>query len=93
MENNNSINHVVKMIERKNIVISGIKKIVSFDDKQFLLESIMGNIVIKGSNLEMIKLDSIEGNVSIKGQINSFTYSDTNDKESSILAKLFKWNN
>ena len=39
------------------------------------------------------KLDTIEGNVSIKGQINSFTYSDTNDKESSILAKLFKWNN
>lgn len=53
----------------------------------------MGSIIIKGSNLEMIKLDTIEGNVSIKGQINSFTYSDTNDKESSILAKLFKWNN
>lgn len=44
----------------------------------------MGSIIIKGSNLEMIKLDTIEGNVSIKGQINSFTYSDTNDKESSI---------
>ena len=76
MENNNSLNHVVKIVERKNIIISGIKKIVSFDDKQFLLESNMGNIFIKGSNLEMIKLDTIDGNVSIKGTIDSFVYAE-----------------
>ena len=93
MENNNSINHVVKMIERKNIVISGIKKIVSFDDKQFLLESIMGNIVIKGSNLEMIKLDTIDGNVSIKGTIDSMNYIDDKKVSDSIITKLFKWVN
>lgn len=90
MENNNSINHVVKMIERKNIVISGIKKIVSFDDKQFLFESIMGNIVIKGSNLEMIKLDTIDGNVSIKGTIDSMNYIDDKKISDSIITKLFK---
>lgn len=88
-----ALNHIIKLTDRKNIIISGIKKINSFDEKEFDLESVMGSIIIKGSNLEMIKLDTIEGNVSIKGQINSFTYSDTNDKESSILAKLFKWNN
>ena len=84
-----ALNHIIKLTDRKNIIISGIKKINSFDEKEFDLDS----VIIKGSNLEMIKLDTIEGNVSIKGQINSFTYSDTNDKESSILAKLFKWNN
>ena len=50
----------------------------------------MGSILIKGENLEMIKLDTIEGNVSIKGKINSFSYSDTITKENSILMKLFK---
>ena len=50
----------------------------------------MGNIIIKGENLEMIKLDTLEGNVSIKGKINSFTYTDTISKENSILMKLFK---
>ena len=85
-----ALNHIIKLTDRKNIIISGIKKINSFDEKEFDLDSVMGSIIIKGSNLEMIKLYTIEGNVSIKGQINSFTYSDTNDKESSILAKLFK---
>ncbi len=82
--------HVVKINDRKNIVISGIKKIVSFDDREFLLESSMGTIIIKGSTLEMIKLDTIEGNVSIKGKIDSFTYTDTVNKENSIFSKLFK---
>ena len=82
--------HVIKLNDRKNIIISGIKKINNFDDKEFNLESIMGNIIIKGESLEMIKLDTLEGNVSIKGKINSFTYSDSPSKENSILMKLFK---
>ena len=93
MENSNGINHVVKIVERKNIIIGGIKKIVSFDDKQFLLESNMGNILIKGSNLEMIKLDTIDGNVSIKGSIDSFVYVDDKKVTDSIITKLFKWIN
>ena len=82
--------HVIKLNDRKNIVISGIKKIISFDDKEFNLDSIMGNIMIKGENLEMIKLDTIEGNVSIKGKINSFNYNDSLNKENSLFMKLFK---
>jgi len=82
--------HVIKINDRKNIVISGIKKIISFDDREFLLESTMGNIIIKGSALEMIKLDTLDGNVSIKGKIDNFTYTDIESKESSLISKLFK---
>lgn len=82
--------HVIKLNDRKNIIISGIKKINSFDEKEFNLESVMGGIIIKGEMLEMIKLDTIEGNVSIKGKINSFSYLDNNKSEPSLLMKLFK---
>ncbi|MCI6763269.1 sporulation protein YabP [bacterium] len=85
-----SFTHVVKLNDRKNIIISGIKKIINFDDKEFNLESIMGNIIIKGENLEIIKLDTIDGNVSIKGKINSFSYNEVSQKENSLLVKLFK---
>ena len=50
----------------------------------------MGNIVIKGSNLEMIKLDTIDGNVSIKGTIDSMNYIDDKKISDSIITKLFK---
>lgn len=92
METSN-LNHVVKIIERKSIVINGIKRIINFDDKQFTLESNMGELIIKGSGLEMIKLDTIDGNVSIKGNIDSFNYLDNNKNSESLINKLFKWVN
>lgn len=85
--------HIIKLNDRKNIIISGIKKINNFDDKEFNLESIMGNIIIRGEGLEMIKLDTLEGNVSIKGKINSFVYNDSGMKDNNIFMKLFKWFN
>ena len=83
------MNHIVKMVDRKSIVISGIKRIINFDDKQFSLESNMGDIIIKGESLEMIKLDTIDGNVSIKGSIDSIIYSNVKTSES-LITKLFK---
>lgn len=88
-----SSNHSISITERKNIILSGVKKIDSFDNEEFLLETIMGYIVIKGSDLEIIKLDTYQGNVSIKGKINSLTYMETaskKEKEESIISKLFK---
>ena len=49
-------NHNVTINERKNIVISGVKKIDSFDNEEFLMETTMGYMIIKGSELEIIKL-------------------------------------
>ena len=86
------MHHIVKMVDRKSIVISGIKRIINFDDKQFSLESNMGDIIIKGESLEMIKLDTIDGNVSIKGSIDSIIYSNVKTSES-LITKLFKWVN
>ncbi len=84
--------HELKLIDRREIALTGIKKIASFDSEEFLLESNMGLILIKGSNLEIMRLDTHDGNVKIKGKINSFTYLDNNpkNKEESLLSKLFK---
>lgn len=88
-----SFNHSISINERKNIIISGVKKIDSFDNEEFLMETTMGYMVIKGSDLEIIKLDTIQGNVSIKGKINSLVYMESankKEKEDGIFSKLFK---
>ena len=84
--------HELKLIDRREIALTGIKKITSFDSEEFLLESNMGLILIKGTNLEIMRLDAHDGNLKIKGKINSFTYLDSKDKdkEESLLSKLFK---
>ncbi|HHW69469.1 MAG TPA: sporulation protein YabP [Tenericutes bacterium] len=88
-----SYNHNITINERKNIVITGVKKIDSFDNEEFLLETSMGYIVIKGDSLEIIKLDTYQGNVSIKGKINSLIYMDgknKKEKDEGVFSKLFK---
>ena len=89
LESLNNLNHNITINERKNIIISGVKKIESFDNEEFLLETTMGNITIKGSELEIIKLDTYQGTVSIKGTIISLSYKNEK-KDEGVFSKLFK---
>lgn len=84
--------HELKITDRREIFLSGIKKITSFDNEEFLMESNMGIILLKGSGLEILRLDTHDGNVKIKGKINSFTYLDGDAKQDkeSFFTKLFK---
>ena len=84
--------HELRISDRREIFLTGIKKITSFDNEEFLMESNMGVILLKGHSLEILKLDTHDGNVKIKGKINSFTYLDSDVKQNneSFFAKLFK---
>lgn len=86
------LNHSISITERQNIQISGITKIDSFDNEEFLLETSAGPLGIKGKDLEIIKLDNYEGTIMIKGVVDAFSYFDTgkSKKENSIITKLFK---
>ena len=86
-------NHNINITQRKNISISGVKKIENFDESEFLLETNMGYLMIKGSNLEIIELDTYQGDVTIKGKVNSLNYMEEGkkqDKQESVFSKLFK---
>jgi len=86
-------NHEVKIIDRREIHLTGVKKITSFDHEEFLLETTMGVLLLKGSGLEILKLDTHDGNVRIKGKINSYQYLENKTgkaHEESFIAKLFK---
>ena len=89
----NTYSHGVSLVERKNLMITGVKKVENFDTEQFLIETSMGFILVKGQELELIKLDTVQGNVSIRGIINGINYLEDNakkSKESSLYNKLFK---
>ena len=94
MENNieDNYNHTVNIYDRKTISLSGIKKINNFDENEFFIESIMGPIIIKGEQLELIKIDTFKGNLNIKGKITSLNYLEDSKKlkTDNIMARLFK---
>ena len=86
-------NHNITITERKNVLITGVKKLESFDKKEFFMKTTMGYMLIKGNDLELLKLDTYNSNISIKGIINALEYIDETGKKNnkeSILSKLFK---
>lgn len=89
----NNYNHAISLNDRKNLNLSGVKKIESFDETEFIMDTVMGFLVVSGTDLELIKMDSMQGNVTIKGTINSLVYMDdskSSKKENSIFNRLFK---
>lgn len=92
IENNSVVSHEVKIIDRNFIHLTGILKITSFNDEEFLLEANMGSVHIKGTGLEVIKMDTTDGVVKIKGHIIGLNYIENKQKikEESLVSKLFK---
>ncbi|CAH0347588.1 sporulation protein YabP [Bacillus sp. CECT 9360] len=84
--------HDVVMRGRRLLEITGVKQVESFDNEEFLLETVMGFLSIRGQNLQMKNLDVDKGIVSIKGKIFDLIYLDdhSGDKAKGFFGKLFK---
>lgn len=87
-----TIEHDVIMRGRKTLDITGVKQVESFDNEEFLLETVMGFLSIRGQNLQMKNLDVDKGIVSIKGKVFDLIYLDEHqgDKAKGFFSKLFK---
>ena len=92
MNEENNLKHQVTLTNRKELFIEGVKNIQSFDSNEFLIETIMGYMVITGKGLMLGKMDNDNEELSIKGEIVSMEYinasKDNNNK--GFLKKLFK---
>ena len=82
----------MQIIDRKTVQMNGIKKIESFNKEEFFLHSVMGYILIKGEELELIKLDTSGGNIYIKGRVDNISYLDEEKKKrkETLISRLFK---
>ena len=84
--------HSLKVNNRKGVEISGVKEVDSFDNEEFLLETVMGYLIVRGQNLQLKNLDVSEGLVSIKGKIYELSYVDEQHQEKAkgFFSKLFR---
>jgi len=84
--------HQLKLKNRRLLEITGVKEVDSFDNEEFLLETVMGYLIIRGQNLQLKNLDVTEGIVSIKGKIYEVSYVDEHSQEKAkgFFSKLFR---
>ncbi|SDI12277.1 sporulation protein YabP [Alteribacillus persepolensis] len=84
--------HEVILKGRKSLDITGVKEVESFDNEEFLLETTLGFLSVRGHNLHIKNLDVHEGIISIEGKVDDLVYVDqtTGSKSKGLLGKLFK---
>lgn len=84
--------HNMTLKGRKEMEITGIKHVESFDHQAFHLETIMGFLIVEGKNLEMVNVDVEQGIVSLKGKIDRFMYVSPEEKGKAkgVFSKLFR---
>lgn len=93
-ENNNGRaikrKHNLIMEDRKNLTLTGIVDVDSFDEQTVVLITDIGELIIKGTSLQ-IKGFSIEsGELNLDGEIESLIYQEINRNNGGFFSKLFR---
>ena len=79
----------LKLINRQDLAISGILKIISLKPDLIQLDSVFGGIMIAGENLELLNLNNETTTAQIKGNINLIKFVEGKSKEP-FFRKIFK---
>lgn len=66
--------HEIKLLKRKEMSVSGVCEVISFDDESIRLMSVEGEIYVEGEEIKIGVLDTDRGIVTFNGKINGFYY-------------------
>ena len=86
------ISHKLTLDNRKEASITGVKDVVSFDEKEILLQTADGKLQIRGSGLHVKGLDLEKGEAALAGHVDSLVYlsKDSPQREETLLKRLFR---
>jgi sporulation protein YabP len=83
----------IALENRKKMTLDGVLEILSFNDEQILIITVLGDMDIRGEELKMTKLDVQNGDVVITGKISYVVYTSEEKrpkKHNSIISKIFR---
>lgn len=82
--------HQVIMENRRSLSVSGVSDVDSFDGLTVVAYTDMGEMTVRGSELQIQRLNVESGDLSLTGQIDSITYSDISSRRGGKLKRLFR---
>jgi sporulation protein YabP len=77
MAEQNVFPHGVSLKERKELTVTGVNEVVSFDEETVILKTSLGTLNVHGRQLQLINLSTNGGKVEISGNISAFIYQQT----------------
>ncbi len=85
------IKQQLTLIDRRTLTVGGVIEIIGYDEENITLYSVMGDIRIKGEQLEINSAFSEKDIVVINGFIRSISFSDNKEKYAdNFISRIFR---
>jgi len=81
--------HSVILEDRERLSISGVEDVDSFDERQIIMRTTKGNLILRGNELHIEKLSLETGDLSVTGLVTDLCYEET-AVSGSLWSRLFK---
>lgn len=76
---------------REKLNVSGVVDILTFDEEEIILDTVLGVLEIHGSNLKVEKLSTDTGEILAKGKIDELLYAkETTVKKGGVFKNMFR---
>lgn len=85
--------HKIQIVNRQTTNLGGVTDVISFDEREVVLETERGMLTIRGEGLHVSRLTLEKGEVDVEGRVDAFQYSDTaasRGKEGSLISRMFR---
>ena len=76
------ISHSLQLKERKQLTVTGVSEVISFDENAVVLQTGMGTLIVQGQQLQLKNLSLEGGQVAVEGNISALIYEEARVKES-----------
>lgn len=75
-QENIQLPHKLTLNERKNLTMTGVTEVVSFDDTAVVLHTVLGTLEVQGQELQLKTLSIDGGQVAVDGHICALYYEE-----------------
>lgn len=68
--------HKLQLNERRQLTMTGVTEVVSFDEGQVVLQTSLGTLIVQGRELQLKTLSLDGGQVAVDGSISALSYEE-----------------
>lgn len=68
--------HSIILTGREKLSVSGVEDVESFDDTEIVMNTVQGDLCVRGSGLHVDKLDLALGELTVTGLVTALDYTE-----------------
>ncbi|MDF2568589.1 MAG: yabP [Sporomusa sp.] len=82
--------HQLTLVDREELIVDGVVSLGSYDEKEIVMETEQGMLIIKGEGLNIKQLNLEQGNIIIEGTVKGMNYEDEQRQRKGLLERFLK---